>query len=261
MIEIIKDKLLMIFLILLIIGIIGGAVYFYFYLQKNAEEERVKAEQIAAQNVVEENTVIDNRIVNTDHASEYIDLSSWCGRYTNKDGKVFHIYQTGLKELESEIFPSSMEYDVNSDSLSGSYQGFNGDVGYSISLTRNGNQVTVNASTTDPQSNLNSFSGIFEKADFVGTWNGIYKSTTGTYVILSEPRKNVIRYTVLNNLSMNYGFVEKYTETEIKNEKTTNGNKETIMITKTENGINLRSASSETESILNSTSGEYTKLQ
>lgn len=264
MLERIGDRILMIFLLLLIIGIIGGAVWFY-YNGMESSENTVATSNSVDNNVVENTSTntddTNNTISNVDHSGEYIDLSNWCGTYVNtKNGKEFSIYQNALLSVNASIFPGEITYDSINDALSGIYPQLGGDKSSNITIKKAGAAIKVEASTLDPQSDLASYNGTYTKKEYTSVWNGIYKSEAGAYVVLSEPEKGVLNYTIQREYSVYSGKFNQYTETEAKFANEVLEEKIELNIVKSEKGISVKASSTQSESLYNKITGEYTKL-
>ena len=270
MFEIIKDRLLMIFLVLLIIGIIAGGAWFYFKGSSNNAENTA--------NVNSTNTTVDNSVTNdladaqnnvnetntinnVDHSGEYIDLSNWCGTYKNiSNDKTFSLYQGALLELQTEIFQGTLKYDSTTNTLSGTYPQFGGDTTSVIEISIDQDVVVVKAKTTDPESDLGSYAGKYKKVAHPCAWNGIYKNELGTYVILSEAKENDLRYTIIKDSTIYSGYIEKYADTQIEYTNKIFEEEIKLNLERTETGIKLQASSTDTTDLYNKISGEYIKL-
>ena len=269
MLEILRDKMIMIFLIIVIAALVGGGIWFYMNGVKKTDAGTATNNSLnitATENKVVDNQVNANSVNETVTANNgiYINLSSWCGKYVNKEtGKSFVLYQGDLFTLRSDIFDSPIEYSESTKSLIGTSAELGGETISSIAISRlEDGSIDVKAATKKAQSDLASYTGTYKKEEYASSWNGIYKSSNGgIYIILSETTNKDLFYTIVEDISAVTEHITEYTTDEIQYTGADVSKGQTLNILKTETGIIVQAkAEGDSTDLYNKISGEYTKM-
>lgn len=198
-------------------------------------------------------------------------LNIWNGTYIN--GKIsFKLYRSASDQIELSITKDNSDdsgnfsfeisaYSIKLDSaekLVYEDDFFGNAVSITISKTDEG--VALQASSSDSESFLNEADGNYVKENSsTAGWDGVYKNGD-VLVILAEVAHNELYMTISSGFSEYSTYFSEYTSAKISYENESFGDIDYISIVKTATGIDIQSSSTNTDSLLNTTSGSFTKI-
>lgn len=199
---------------------------------------------------------------------KYDDLSSWVGSYTNlKNGTTLYLSQSELGQLYVEFNGDSFaSIYVDTNSLEEfSYDDVEFDEHITLDVKRNGNTLTVSASSELEDSFFNQVTGEYVLNEFTKAgFDGVYKKDNITITLneLEEKRLAFVATGIADGTYFynSYDF-EDYDSSLVNYENTYFGADEVIKITKTNDGIKVEASSSAEGNILNLISGEYKRSE
>lgn len=129
-----------------------------------------------------------------------------------------------------------------------------------IKISKVDNGISVVASSSDATSSYNSMSGTYVKKEFEATWSGYYKNGD-IDLIIDEYTSDAVQIFIQKDFSSFSLVADGYTDTTIDYSDEFFDDVDEINIEKTDTGLVVTASSSDSESLLNEISGNYTLVK
>lgn len=243
-----KGKGISLVLLITLVIVLFVVVIITCYNWFSANEKELNADEVnEKENVFEADVETD-------------DINNWNGMYSNDSNVIINIYRYSDNQFSFEILNDnhSASYQLELDNnTSASQSGDWFDETYSINVKKNGNDIIVEASTTEEDGLLNKINGTYTKEKFENAgWDGKYVYDDHV-IILAETSEDRLYISIDDYYQLG---ADDYDEKEIEYESNFFDEENVIKIEKTSKGIRVEASSTEEDDLLNEINGEFGKI-